>query len=57
MLPAGSIAGALYHISYRPVTRSPVGSNIGAMYQKLYIQSKGSPEDGRVYRPKHVELI
>jgi hypothetical protein len=39
------------------VTRSPVGSNIGALYQKLYIQSKRAPEDGRVCRPKHVELI
>ena len=38
-------------------TSSPVGSNIGAFYQKLYIQSKHSPEDGRICRPKHVELI
>ena len=37
-----------------------------ALYQKLYIQSKNAPEymqsesapeDGRVCRPKHVELI
>ena len=26
--------------------RSPVGNNIGALYQKLYIQSKSAPEDG-----------
>jgi len=25
--------------------------------QNLYIQSKYAPEDGRVCRPKHVELI
>jgi hypothetical protein len=37
--------------------RWPVGSNIGALYQKLYIQSKNAPEDGRVCRPNHVELI
>jgi len=38
-------------------TLSPVGSNISALYQKLYIQSKSAPEDGRVCRSKHVELI
>jgi len=38
-------------------TMEPVGSNIGALYQKLYIQSKRVPEDGRVCRPKHVKLI
>ena len=41
----------------RPVTLSPGGSNIGALYQKLYIQSKSAPEDGRVCHPKRVELI
>jgi len=35
----------------------PAGSNIGALYQKLYTQSKCAPEDGRVCRLKHVELI
>ena len=35
----------------------PVGSNIGALYQRLYIQSKSATEDGRVCCPKHVELI
>jgi len=39
-------------------TNSPIfSSNIGALYQKLYMQSKSAPEDGRVCRPKHVELI
>jgi len=38
-------------------TLSPVGSNIGALYQKLYIQPESAPEDGRVCRLKHVELI
>jgi len=33
-------------------TLSPVGSNIGALYQV-----KSAPEDGRVCRPKHVQLI
>ena len=34
----------------------PVGSNVGALYHKLQTQSSAS-EDGRNYRPKHVELI
>ena len=33
-----------------------VGSSIGALYQKLCIQSKSSPEDGRIFRPKHIGL-
>jgi len=42
----------------QPVTRlSPVSSNIGALYEKLYIQSKSAPENGRVFRLKHVRLI
>jgi hypothetical protein len=38
---------------------SPVGNNTGALYQKLYIYiySKSAPEDGRVCRPNHVELV
>ena len=36
---------------------APVGSNIGALYQKLYIESKSAPEDGRVCCPKLVQLI
>jgi len=35
----------------------PVSSSIGASYQTLYIQSKSAPGDGRVCRPKHVEVI
>jgi hypothetical protein len=27
------------------------------LYQTLYIQSKGAPEDGRICRPKHVGMI
>ena len=38
---------------YRPV----VGSNIGTLYPKLYMQSKSDSEDGRVCRLKHVALI
>jgi len=36
---------------------APVGSSVSALYQKLYLQSKSSPEDGRICRPKHVVLI
>jgi hypothetical protein len=38
-------------------TVTPVGNSVGALYQKLYIQSKSAPEDGRICRPKHVGLI
>jgi len=38
-------------------TVAPVGSSVGALYQKLYIESKSDPENGRICRPKHVELI
>jgi hypothetical protein len=34
---------------------TPAGSDIGEYYQMLQIQSS-SPDDGRKYRPKHVEL-
>ena len=34
----------------------PVGSSVGALYQKLYVHSKSAPEDGRICRPKHVGL-
>ena len=34
-------------------TVAPVGISVGALYQKLYIQSKSAPEDGRICRPKH----
>ena len=35
----------------------PVGSYVGAVYQKLYIQTKSAPENGRVCRPKYVDEI
>jgi hypothetical protein len=34
----------------------PAGSIVGALYHNLQTQTS-SPEDGRNYRPKHVELI
>jgi hypothetical protein len=34
----------------------PAGSIVGALYHKLSTQSS-APEDGRIYRPKHVEPI
>ena len=52
-----TVFGTMHRYCCRPVTRSPVGSNIGALYQKRYTQSKSAPENGRVCRPKHVELI
>jgi hypothetical protein len=39
-----------------PTFAAPVGSSVGALYQKLYIQSKIAPEDGRICCPKHVGL-
>jgi len=38
------------------VTRPPAGNFFGALYHKLQTQSS-APEDGRNYRPKHVDLI
>jgi len=35
---------------------SQAGSIVGALYHKLQTQSS-APEDGRNYRPKHVDLI
>ena len=37
-------------------TVTPVGNSVGALYQKLYTQSKSVPEDWRICRPKHVGL-
>jgi len=49
---------AVYEMELSSIsTLSAVGRNIGALYQKLYIQSKSASEDGRACRPKHVELI
>ena len=36
---------------------APVCSSVGALYQKLYIQSKSAPEDVRICLPKYVGLI
>jgi len=41
---------------YNAPTILPAGSIVGALYHKLQTQSS-VPEDGRNYRPKHVELI
>jgi len=38
------------------MTLSPAGNFFSALYHKLQTQSS-APEDGRNYRPKHVELI
>jgi hypothetical protein len=35
---------------------APTLLTTGALYQKLYIQSKSAPEVGRICRPKHVGL-
>ena len=43
----------VYSFWYNAPTLLPTG----ALYQKLYIQSKSAPEDGRICRPKHVGLI
>ena len=46
-----------YSFWYNAPTLLPNGSSVGALYQKLYAQSKSAPEDGRICRPKHVGLI
>ena len=57
--------GTMHRHCCRPVPRlrwnvssistvTPVCSRGGALYQKLYIQSRSAPEDGRIFRPKHV---
>ena len=40
----------------QPLYNEPTLLPIGALYRKLYIQSKSAPEDGRICRPKHVGL-
>jgi len=37
-------------------TVAPVNSSVVALYQKLHIQSKSAPEDGRIFCPKNVGL-
>jgi len=39
------------------LTVATVAISVGALYQKLCIQSKSVPEDGRICRPKYVGLI
>ena len=39
------------------IATATVGISVGALYQKLYIQSKSAPEDGRICSPKYVGLI
>ena len=48
--------GMMHRLSCLLVTLSLAGNLIGASYYKLQTQSS-APEDGRNYRPKHVELI
>ena len=40
--------GTMHHHCCRPVPVALVGSSAGALYKKLYIQSKSAPEDGRI---------
>jgi len=49
-------SGALFDCIYSFWYNAPVGSSVGALYQKLYMQSKIATEDGRICRPKHVGL-
>jgi len=46
----------LLHTRHSTSSLLPAGSIAGALYHKLQTQSS-APEDGRNYRPKHVELI
>ena len=48
--------GTMHRRSCLLVTLSPTGSIVGALYHKLHTQSS-APEDGRNYRPIHVQLI
>jgi len=54
---SGALFDCVYSFWYNAPTLLPVGSSVGALYQKLYIQSKSAPEDERICRPKHVGLI
>jgi len=49
--------GANAAIWYSKTCRDNITYHYSALYQKLYIQSKSAPEDGRVFHPKRVELI
>ena len=47
----------IYSFWYNAPILLPAGDKVTNRHQKLYIQSKSAPVDGRVCRPKHVELI
>ena len=51
---SGTLFNSIYSFWYNAPTLLPVGSSVGALYQKLYIHSKRAPEDGRICPPKHV---
>ena len=48
--------GIMHQRSCLLVTTSTAGSFSGTLYHKLYIESSAL-EEGRNYRPKHVQLI
>ena len=49
--------GAVDEMELRSIsTVAPADSSVGALFQKLYIQSKSAPEDGRICGPKYVVL-
>ena len=50
------ILRALFDCTYSFWYNAPTLLPTGVLYQKLYIQSKSAPEDGRICRPKHVGL-
>jgi len=51
------ILRALFDCIYSFWYNAPTLLPTGALYQKLYMQSKSAPEDGRICLPKHVGLI
>ena len=65
---SGALFDCMYSFWYNPATLLPtgatvemepistVGSKVGALYQKLYIQSKSAPEDGRSPETSRAEL-
>jgi hypothetical protein len=50
----------IYSFWYNAPTLLPTGATVemelSALYQKLYIQLKSDPAEGRICRPKHVGL-
>jgi len=43
---SGALFDCIYSFLYNSPILLPADSNIGALYQKLYIQSKSAAEDG-----------